>query len=26
VLICTHKGVTRLTNFDDEPETKKRKK
>ena len=26
VLVCTHKGVTRLTNFDDEPETKKRKK
>ena len=26
VLICTHKGVSRLTNFDNEPETKKRKK
>ena len=25
-LFTKHKGVTRLTNFDDEPETKKRKK
>jgi hypothetical protein len=25
VLVCTHKGVTRLTNFDDEPSTKKKK-
>ena len=26
MLVCTHKGVSRLTNFDNEPETKKRKK
>ena len=26
MLVCTHKGVTRLTNFDDEISTKKRKK
>jgi hypothetical protein len=25
VLVCTHKSVTRLTNFDDEPSTKKKK-
>jgi hypothetical protein len=26
VLVCTHKGVSRLTNFDDEPSTKKKEK
>jgi len=26
VLVCTHKGVTRLTNFDDESSTKKKEK
>ena len=26
VLVCTHKGVKRLTNFDEEPSVKKRKK
>jgi hypothetical protein len=25
VLVCTHKGVKRLKNFDEEPSTKKRK-
>lgn len=26
VLVCTHKDVKRLTNFDDEPSTKKKEK